>query len=61
MKPGDLIREYGYEYDPPGLLLKVEDRRKSEPYIILCANGKILKFSKKYIETDCYVASEARV
>ena len=61
MKPGDLIREYGFENDPPGLLLEIKDRRKSEPYIILCANGRIMKFSKDYIETVCYVASEARV
>ena len=58
MKIGDLIKEG--EWGEVGLIINIKDRRLKEPYGVLCPNGKLLWFSKEYIEGECEVVSEAR-
>jgi hypothetical protein len=59
MKVGDLIRDRQWTNDGYGLILDVLDRRKKEPYLVLCVDGKPHWLPKKYIERECEVISEA--
>ena len=60
MKVGDLIRERDYSSDCPGMIVCIGDRRKREPYMVLCSDGVCRSFPKRYIETECEVVSENR-
>ena len=60
MQVGDLIRESAFPDDSPGLIVEVKDRRRRDPYAVLCSSGKIEWFSKKYIEGQCEIISESR-
>jgi len=57
---GDLIRESEFPDDSLGLIVEVKDRRLVTPYAVLCSNGKIEWFPKKYIEGKCEVVSASR-
>jgi hypothetical protein len=59
VKVGDLIVEIQFPDDPPGLIIKIKDRRIRFPYLVLCANGKIEAFRKAYVENCCEVISES--
>ena len=54
MKVGDLIKEI--DYPELGIIIKFNDVK----YSVLCPNGKIMYFSKKYIEEKCEVISASR-
>ena len=61
MKIGDLIKEC--DYPELGLLVKIKEPYGSAcltPYGVLCPNGKILWYSKAYIEEKCEVISASR-
>ena len=60
MKIGDLIRDKRWTDDGFGIVLEIIDRRKKEPYLVLCADGKPHWLPKKYIEKGCEVVSESR-
>ena len=57
---GDLIRESAFPDDSSGLIVEVKDRRLRVPYAVLCSNGKIEWFPKKYIEGKCEIISASR-
>jgi len=58
MKAGDLIRDKQWPNDGYGVIAKVIDRRRKEPYLVLCANGKLEWLPKEYIEKGCEIISE---
>jgi len=60
MQVGDLIRDRDYPDDCPGIIVRIDDRRKSRPYIVLCSDGVYRSFPKRYVETDCEIVSENR-
>ena len=53
MRVGDLIKET--EWPEIGLIVKINLNRHSEPYAILCPDGKIQWFSTDFIENKCEV------
>jgi hypothetical protein len=60
MNIGDLITDLQWPEDGIGVILNIIDRRKKEPYLVLCTDGKSHWFSKNYIERGCEVISEGR-
>jgi len=58
MKVGDLVRDL--EWGEIGLVVSIIDRRRSQPYNVLCIDGVTRWLSKKYIEKECEVVSESR-
>jgi hypothetical protein len=59
VKVGDLIRDIEYPGDL-GLVVEIIDRRKKEPYNVLCVDGVARWLPKKYIEKECEVVNESR-
>jgi hypothetical protein len=53
MKVGDLVRDL--EWGEIGLVIEIIDRRKKEPYNVLCTDGVMRWLPKKYIEKECEV------
>ena len=58
MNIGDLIKDRRRPDDGIGMILDIIDRRKKEPYLVLCVDGKPHWLPKKYIEKGCEVISE---
>ena len=53
MKVGDLVRDL--DWGEIGLVVEIIDRRKKEPYNVLCTDGVVRWLPKKYIEKECEV------
>jgi len=58
MNVGDLIKER--EYPEMGLIIEVKRIDDDEPYGVLTPTGKILWFSRRYVEKMCEVISEKK-
>ena len=56
MKVGDLVKVYGEV--GIGLIIEIIDRRKKEPYNVLCTDGVVRWLPKKYIEKECEVVND---
>ena len=56
MKVGDLVRDL--EWGEIGLVIEIIDRRKKEPYNVLCTDGVVRWLPKKYIEKECEVVND---
>mgnify|MGYP005815244229 CR=1 FL=1 len=60
MKVGDLIIDKRWIEDPAAIIVAIKDLRTVEPYGVLCGDGILRWFEKKYILDGCEVISESR-
>ena len=58
MQVGDLIKEI--EWPEIGLIVRINLKRRSESYAILCPDGKIHWFSTDFVENTCEVINASR-
>ncbi len=59
MKAGDLIVDKEYPYEV-GTIVYKDEHGDVNAYRVLTPFGKLMYFSKQYIENDCEVISEGR-